>query len=222
MDINTVLMMISDKIPSNSLPLVQDKLKNASEDKINSLAILPFKSHIIGLILGLFLGAFGIDRFYKGDIGLGIAKLITWLVGVVTIWIYIGGLILFVLWIWCIVDWFLVWKGIKKDNLNKGKSLFRETDSIYLNFASLMNSAMDITCYDKDCYEILIPICRFICHQVAEMTGDDLYRLVQWLGKRDYMITQEDLSKKARDKSLTMEEISLISHYMDINETGGE
>lgn len=88
MDINTVLMMISDKIPSNSLPLVQDKLKNASEDKINSLAILPFKSHIIGLILGLFLGAFGIDRFYKGDIGLGIAKLITWLVGVVTIWIY--------------------------------------------------------------------------------------------------------------------------------------
>ncbi|EMX1713539.1 TM2 domain-containing protein [Campylobacter coli] len=119
MDINTVLMMISDKIPSNSLPLVQDKLKNASEDKINSLAILPFKSHIIGLILGLFLGAFGIDRFYKGDIGLGIAKLITWLVGVITIWIYIGGLILFVLWIWCIVDWFLVWKGIKKDNLNK-------------------------------------------------------------------------------------------------------
>ncbi|EOH9141665.1 TM2 domain-containing protein, partial [Campylobacter coli] len=114
-----VLMMISDKIPSNSLPLVQDKLKNASEDKINSLAILPFKSHIIGLILGLFLGAFGIDRFYKGDIGLGIAKLITWLAGVVTIWIYIGGLILFVLWIWCIVDWFLVWKGIKKDNLNK-------------------------------------------------------------------------------------------------------
>ena len=90
------------------------------------------------------------------------------------------------------------------------------------DFASLMNSAMDITCYDKDCYEILIPICRFICHQVAEMTGDDLYRLVQWLGKRDYMITQEDLSKKARDKSLTMEEISLISHYMDINETGGE
>ncbi|EAI7927285.1 TM2 domain-containing protein, partial [Campylobacter coli] len=48
-----------------------------------------------------------------------IAKLITWLAGVVTIWIYIGGLILFVLWIWCIVDWFLVWKGIKKDNLNK-------------------------------------------------------------------------------------------------------
>ncbi|EIA89237.1 hypothetical protein cco75_09179 [Campylobacter coli LMG 9854] len=33
MDINTVLMMISDKIPSNSLPLVQDKLKNASEEK---------------------------------------------------------------------------------------------------------------------------------------------------------------------------------------------
>ena len=110
----------------------------------------------------------------------------------------------------------------EKDNLSKGKSLFRKTDSIYLNFASILNEAMDITRYEKECDEILSPICRFVCHQVAEMTGDDLYRLVQWLGKRDYMITQEDLSKKAHDKAFTMEEIALISHYMDINETGGE
>lgn len=47
MDINTVLMMISDKIPSNSLPLVQDKLKNASEDKINSLLL----SYLLKVIL---------------------------------------------------------------------------------------------------------------------------------------------------------------------------
>lgn len=33
MDSNAILMIISDKIPSESLPLVQDKLKNASEDK---------------------------------------------------------------------------------------------------------------------------------------------------------------------------------------------
>lgn len=110
----------------------------------------------------------------------------------------------------------------ERDNLNKGKSLFRKTDSIYLDFASIVNSAMDICCYDKECDEILSPICRFVCHQVAEMTGDDLYRLVQWLGKRDYMITQDELSKKARDRSFTMKEYSLIAHYLDINETGGE
>lgn len=50
MDANTVLMMISDKIPSQSLILVQEKLKNSSEDKINTIVTLNFKNHIIGLI----------------------------------------------------------------------------------------------------------------------------------------------------------------------------
>lgn len=119
MDANIALMMISDKIPSQSLPLVQEKLKNSSEDKINNIATLNFKSHIVGLILGFFLGIFGADRFYKSDIKLGLLKLLTWIIGVITIWIFIGSFILFVLWIWCIVDYFLVWKGIKKDNLKK-------------------------------------------------------------------------------------------------------
>ncbi|MBK1972713.1 TM2 domain-containing protein [Campylobacter sp. TTU-622] len=119
MDANTVLMMISDKIPSQSLILVQEKLKNSSEDKINTIVTLNFKSHIIGLILGLFFGLYGIDRFYKGDITLGIAKLITFIIGTITTFIYIGFIILIGLWIWTIVDYFLVWKGIKKDNLKK-------------------------------------------------------------------------------------------------------
>lgn len=119
MDANIALMMISDKIPSQSLTLVQEKLKNSSEDKINNIATLNFKSHIVGLILGFFLGIFGADRFYKGDIKLGLLKLLTWIIGVITIWIFIGSFILFILWIWCIVDYFLVWKGIKKDNLKK-------------------------------------------------------------------------------------------------------
>ena len=71
------------------------------------------------MILGLFLGAFGVDRFYKGDIGLGIAKLALFLVGCITVAIGIGGLLIFAVWIWAFVDLFLVWQGIKKDNLNK-------------------------------------------------------------------------------------------------------
>lgn len=62
---------------------------------------------------------YGIDRFYKGDITLGIAKLITFIIGMITTFIYIGFIILIGLWVWTIVDYFLVWKGIKKDNLKK-------------------------------------------------------------------------------------------------------
>ncbi|MFC3867385.1 NINE protein [Helicobacter equorum] len=32
------------------------------------MVAVPLKSYIVGLILGLFLGLFGVDRFYKGAI----------------------------------------------------------------------------------------------------------------------------------------------------------
>lgn len=119
MDKNAILMMLSDKIPSGSLPLLQDKLKDASEDKINSLATLPFKSHILGLILGFLFGIWGVDRFYKGDVGLGCVKLGLFIAGIIGTFFVIGGLFIPFVWVWSIVDLFLVWKGIKEDNLNK-------------------------------------------------------------------------------------------------------
>lgn len=98
----SLYLSLKDKLPKDAY-YMQEKLDNLDERKAIYITMLNLKSPIMGLILGLFLGGLGVDRFYKGDIGLGILKLIT-----------LGGFM-----IWSIIDLFLVFKGIKKDNLQK-------------------------------------------------------------------------------------------------------
>ena len=93
-----------DKIPSDSAFTLQSQLENIDEGSAFALSALPLKEPFIGLLLGIFFGIFGIDRFYKGDIGLGAVKLLL-------CWLTFG--------IWWLVDLFLVYRGIKKDNLSK-------------------------------------------------------------------------------------------------------
>nr|WP_260602044.1 TM2 domain-containing protein [Campylobacter fetus] len=77
------------------------------------------KNPLIGLILGVLFGGFGVDRFYKGDVILGIAKLVPAIIGWITVLIFIGYIFLIIVFVWVIADFFLVYKGIKQDNLNK-------------------------------------------------------------------------------------------------------
>lgn len=93
-----------DKIPADQAYLIQRQLEDVDEKQLYSLSSIQLKSPIVGLILGFFLGVFGIDRFYKGDIGLGIVKLCL-------CWLTFG--------VWWAIDLYLVWKGIKQDNLRK-------------------------------------------------------------------------------------------------------
>lgn len=58
------------------------------------------KSRTVAAILGFFLGGLGVDRFYLGNIGLGVAKL---LVG----WATLG--------IWPLVDWIIILAGSAHD-----------------------------------------------------------------------------------------------------------
>ncbi|MGX2970912.1 NINE protein [Helicobacter sp. T3_23-1059] len=101
---NILLTEWKDKIPSESYLMIKEKLKNIKEDDVLPLSMITLKSCVVGLLLGLFLGGLGADRFYKGDIGLGVVKLLF-------CWLTLG--------IWAIIDLFLVWKGIKRDNLEK-------------------------------------------------------------------------------------------------------
>lgn len=59
------------------------------------------KDPIIALILGLTFGVFGVDRFYIGDTGLGVGKLLT-----------LGGFF-----IWAFVDLFLIMNATRDKNV---------------------------------------------------------------------------------------------------------
>lgn len=58
------------------------------------------KSRTVAVILGFFFGMLGIDRFYLGNIGMGVAKL---LLG----WLTAG--------IWPLVDWIIILCGAAHD-----------------------------------------------------------------------------------------------------------
>lgn len=60
------------------------------------------KDRTTALVLSLFLGLLGIDRFYLGHTGLGLLKLVTF-----------GGLF-----VWSIVDLFLIMGATDKHNLS--------------------------------------------------------------------------------------------------------
>ena len=77
MDSNLLLSTYGKYFPEERFADVKTILENMSEDKQAALAMAGFKDPTISLIISLLGGAFGVDRFYIGDTGLGIAKLLT-------------------------------------------------------------------------------------------------------------------------------------------------
>ena len=103
MDSNLLLSTYGKYFPEERFADVKKILENMSEDKQAALAMAGFKDPTISLIISLLGGAFGVDRFYIGDTGLGIAKLLT-----------CGGL-----GIWSIIDWFLIMGAVREKNFQK-------------------------------------------------------------------------------------------------------
>ena len=103
MDSNLLLSTYGKYFPEERFADVKTILENMSEDKQAALAMAGFKDPTITLIISLLGGGLGIDRFYIGDTGLGVAKLLT-----------CGGL-----GIWSIIDWFLIMSAVREKNFQK-------------------------------------------------------------------------------------------------------
>ena len=100
--VNHMLMMLSSKIPAGSIPSVRTRLENTeiSDSEVMTLQS-QMKDPLLSILLSIFIGSLGIDRFYIGDIGLGIGKLLT-----------AGGC-----GIWWLIDIFLIVDATKQKNL---------------------------------------------------------------------------------------------------------
>lgn len=79
---------------------IKERLLQMDESKWAIIQTMQFKDPTISIIISVFLGQLGIDRFIIGDTGLGIGKLLT-----------CGGL-----GIWYIVDLFLIMGATKEKN----------------------------------------------------------------------------------------------------------
>ena len=59
-----------------AIPIVRQKMENASEDTLLTLQATELKDPTTILLVSIFLGALGIDRFMIGDTGMGVLKLL--------------------------------------------------------------------------------------------------------------------------------------------------
>ena len=85
----------------SAIPIIRQKLEQADDSAFLTVQACELKDPTTLLLVSIFLGALGIDRFMLGDTGMGILKLLTCgCCGILTI-----------------VDWFTISKKTKQKNL---------------------------------------------------------------------------------------------------------
>lgn len=100
--VDMFIMSNQKYFPSEKIMYLKDKMYRMDESKFSLLSTVELKDPTTLLLVSLFLGPLGVDRFMIGDVGLGILKLLTMgCCGILTI-----------------VDWFIIQKKTKELNFN--------------------------------------------------------------------------------------------------------
>ena len=110
MDVNKIDMYVMSNakyFPPEKIPYLKEKLNGIDEQKFLLLSTVDLKDPTTLLLISIFLGSLGVDRFMLGDIGMGVLKLLTvGCCGILTI-----------------IDWFTVSKRTKELNFSKVMAL---------------------------------------------------------------------------------------------------
>lgn len=101
--VDMFIMTNQKYLPAEKIVFLKQKLLDLDESRFTVVSAVEFKDPTTLLLVSIFLGSLGIDRFMLGDVGLGILKLLTLgLCGILTI-----------------IDWFTVQKRTKEKNYNE-------------------------------------------------------------------------------------------------------
>ena len=93
----------SGKLPEAQLNTLKERLMSMSEEDFERVTYTNLTDPTLMLVLSIFFGSLGVDRFALGDIGIGLGKLLT-----------CGGC-----YIWWLVDLFYIMDATREKNLQK-------------------------------------------------------------------------------------------------------
>lgn len=117
-------------VPKSSQESIRTDLAKVPDECETEIKSLPTRSLLLTLVLSIFTLGLGVDRFYLGDIGMGIAKgafrLVTAILFILVNFTFAPprGIMVFVnilaivSTIWYIADWFYTYKNAKTLNGN--------------------------------------------------------------------------------------------------------
>ena len=106
--VDMFIMSYSKYFEGHQIGSIRERLLKLDDSKFVMLQAANLKDPVITLVISIVGGSLGIDRFFIGDTGLGIAKLLT-----------CGGL-----GVWTIVDWFLIMGRTREINLQRLQQVF--------------------------------------------------------------------------------------------------
>ena len=89
-----------NRFPAHRMMMINSMLENMDEKKFFMVQTQQYKDPTLMLVISILVGHFGVDRILLGQVGLGVAKLLT-----------CGGL-----GVWTLVDWFLIMNETKEVN----------------------------------------------------------------------------------------------------------
>jgi TM2 domain-containing membrane protein YozV len=101
--VDMFLMSYGKYFNAYNLGSLREQMVKLDDSKLVMLQAANIKDPTIVLIISIVGGSLGIDRFFIGDTGLGLAKLLT-----------CGGL-----GIWAMVDWFLIMGRTREVNMQR-------------------------------------------------------------------------------------------------------